>query len=350
MPLPSPALTWTSLTEVVNLAKTPGNFLGKLISIDAQTIPTETVEIGTLRGERTMAPFVRRGSEALMVGGLGEEMYVVQAPNIRIKRPFNAAEMFDNQRRVGTPVFPTGGEVVSATDRVIARDLTNMIYMVENAEEWMLAQALRGSISYSQLDEEVFTITFARSGSNVVTPSIFWDQANNTPIQDVRAILRIVSEVNGGGITDVVLGSEASATFLSNATVLATIKTDTNLNAGSLDLSQQFRQDGAIFLGRWMGLNWWEYARTVTINGAATALIRAKYAEFISTSRNAGWKKKFASIPDFDAFLGGSMELQRFSKSWVEKDPSALMALLHTRPLVIPTNPDTTVSFKMVSG
>lgn len=339
------------MTSAVNLMKPPGRFVTNLLNISEEILSTETIEIGTYRSERDVAPFVRVHAEAEMVKGLGEELYVVQAPNIRIKRPFRPSELLWG-RRVDSVIYPTSSQVTSAVERHIAKDLQHMENMIVNAEEWMAAMALRGSITYSVKDQEVFTITFPRAGSHSITPAIFWDDATPasiTAITSIRSILALVAEDVGMGVTDAILGSEAAAQFVKLPELLATIKTDSGITAGNVDLTQKYRADGAIFLARWLGINWWEYPRSLMIDGVATALIRPKYVEFISAG-SGQWTRYYGAIPDMDALEGRRMAAKRFAKSWKQPDPSALIALLHSRPLVVNRVPDSTVSFKAVSG
>jgi len=351
MPLPLIApLTWTSMSDTLNLRKRPGLFLSNILGIDEETLPTETVEINTIRGERDIAPFVRVGAEAIMVAGLGSEGYVIKAPNIRIKRPFSPGEHLFN-RRPGEIVYPTNqGQVISAIEKRIADDLAYMDDMIVNAEEWMAAMALRGAISYSVADDEVFTITIPRAAAHSVTPSVFWDgtPGNITAIANIRAIISLVAE-NGQGITDAIMGSEAEAWFYKLPEMLSTINLNSGIKAGGIDLTQGPRADGAIFLGRWLGINWWSYPRKLRLNGSAIDLIRPKYVEFISAGQG-GWKRYYGAIPDMDALEGRKMQAKRFAKSWKQPDPSALMALVQSRPLVYPRVVDSTVSYKAISG
>lgn len=345
----SPVLTWTSLTSVVNNIKRPGKFVTNLLQVSEQTLPTETVEIGTLRGERDVAPFVKSGAEGVLVAGLGQEMFTVGGTNIRIKRPFRASELLFN-RRPGTAIFPTEGDVLSATEEVIARDMQYMNDMCENAEEWLQCMALQMVITYNVTDQERYTVTYARDTDHSVTPSIFWNQANSTPTADVHAIKALISEAVGMGVTDAICGAEAAAAVRANPVIAAIINTQANMNAGALNLSQQFRDDGAIWMGKIYDINFWEYPRTVRIAGTATALIRTKYIEFVAATKAAQHVRYYSAIVDMKAFEGGSIQLKKFAKSWQEEDPSALMALINTRPLPVPRIPDSTVSFKAVSG
>lgn len=352
MPMPVPALTWTSLTDAVNLRKRPGLFITQLLGLGAETLPTETVEIWNVRGERDVAPFVRTNAEAVQVGGLGEELYEVQAPNIAIKRPFRPSELLFG-RKVNSVVYPTGDQVISAVEAHIARDLEYMDDLIVNAEEWMAAQALRGSISYSQSDREKFTIAFNRASGNSITPSVYWDDAtpaNIRAIDNIRAVQLVVSEAVGLGVTDAIMGSEVAPYFRKLPELLASINTQSGFKAGSVDLTGRYRNDGAILEGVWMGINWWSYPRTLRIEGTATALIRSKYVEFVAADPQARWTRYYGAIPDMDALEGRVMQSRRFSKSWKIPDPSAMMALIKSRPLVVPLKPDSTVSFKAISG
>jgi len=58
----------------------------------------------------------------------------------------------------------------------------------------------------------------------------------------------------------------------------------------------------------------------------------------------------YGAIPDFDALQGRAWVGRRFGKSWMDKDPSAQIALVHSRPLPVPRRPGSMVSMKVVSG
>jgi hypothetical protein len=350
MALPSTVLTWTAMSATVNRIKQPGRFVRNLLFSVEETLPTETLEIGTVRGARDIAPFVRVGGEGVMVGGTTGEFYTITGTNIRIKRPFRPSELLYT-RRPGSVIMPDAGQISSAVEQYVARDLEYMNNLTVNAEEYLCAMALRGAISYSVTDTEVFTITYARSGSHAVTPSVYWTSPSTaTAIADVRALKALVAEDVGLNITDALCGSEAATAFLNLPQVLSTINIQSGIVAGSLDLTQQYRNDGAIFLGRWMGINWWEYPRALNLNGSSTALIRAKYIEFVCATPEAMNSMNYCSIPDMKTLQGRTFQAKKFSKSWEEEDPSAVMALIHTRPFPCMKVPDSTVSFKACTG
>lgn len=339
-------LKWQSLTALVNEIKTPQSFLKNLLFGREQTLSTETAEIGYYTGGREAAPMVRVNGEAVMVEGVGKKFATVTLPNIRIKRPMTPSELFFG-RQPGTVIFPSRGEQLSAIQKAIARDAQHLMDMIENREEWMAAMALRGTITYSVTDEEVFTVTFPRQSSHSVTASPLWDNSGK-PSLDFLAAKRLINKDTGLVVTDVFLGSDASVAFLQNSEVQNLLDTR-NLQAGELQITNQFTEQGALYLGRFSGVRVWEYSRQVLVSGSAVDLIRPKYAEFVHVGPSNRFETLYGAIPDFEALQGRKFVGKRFSKSWMEKDPSVRQLLIHTRPLCVPVLPDATVSMVVAS-
>jgi hypothetical protein len=123
-----------------------------------------------------------------------------------------------------------------------------------------------------------------------------------------------------------------------------------HFNAGSVTLQNQFREDGAILLGTFSGINVWSYPRTVSVSGTATNLIRSKYAEFVCALPAAQNVLYYGAIADDDALEGGTFVTRRFAKTFKTPDPSQRFMLLHTRPLPCTRRPGSIVSMKVVSG
>jgi hypothetical protein len=346
-------LKWATLTATVNEIKSPNQFLRRLLFSNHQPVSTEDIEIGLLTKAREIAPFVKKNGEAKMVGGHSESYQTVSPTNIRIKRPFTPSELLYN-RRPGSTIFIESGEQLSAIEQHIARDLQVMSDLITNAEEYLCALALQGTISYVNEDEDAFTITFPRSGGHTITLSTFWDDATPADVRmeaDVFNAKKLLSDAVGLPVTDCILGSEAVTEFQALiARGDLKVLDQRNVTGGVVTFLEQFNQDGAIFLGEAFGIRWWAYPRTASLNGSSVNMIRPKYAEFVSASPASDRVLYYGAIPDMDALEGRRFVGERFSKSWRENDPSAMMALIHSRPLPVPRRPDATVSMKVVSG
>lgn len=354
-----PELKWKAMTRTVNQIKPANQFLRRLLySSDVVELEVEDIELSTITAGREIAPFVESGSEAIMVGGTQHSFSTVKAPNIRIKRPMTPSQLLFG-RQPGTPVHLQPGQTQRSAVRAhIARDLRHMSNMVDNAEEYLVAMALQGVISYSVNDEAVFTITIPRSSANNVTLSIFWDVGDGTarPLQDIHAVKEIMAEgptSEGLVPTDAICGTEAAAALLEmvEAGHIKMLGLEgQNVTAGAMTFVSQFNSDGVIYLGMLGGVRFWQYGRTASLRGTTVNMIRPKYVEFISTSPNSARTLYYAAIPDLQIFRGGRLRGRRLSKSWMTEDPAQLLALLASRPLPWPGKPNATVSVKVVSG
>jgi hypothetical protein len=349
------ALKWTALTALVNQIKSPNQFLHRLLFSNHQTLPVETILLGSVIGGREIAPFVRKNGEAILVGGTTSKEITVEGPNIRLKQAFHPSVLL-YQRQVGTQVLLTPGQnQLSAVEQAIARDTQHMANMVTNAQEYLASRVLQGSIAYNVEDAEVFTITIPRDSDNNITLSVFWDNggANARPLQNIHKVKEVMSEAEGLAPTDAICGAEAAHALLelheSGNIKLLGLQT-AQPTAGMISFVEQFNDDGVIFLGTLAGVRFWQYSRTAKLNGVAQDMIRPKYVEFISTSPASERVEYYAAIPDFDAIQSGLLQTERFSKSWLEKDPSQQIQLVHSRPLPWPRKPNATVSMKVVSG
>lgn len=347
-------LKWTTLTGAVNEMKSPNNFLKGLLFGNHNPLPTEDIELSVITKSREIAPFVRKNGEGVMVGGHAERFQNISAPNIRIKRPFTPSELLYN-RRPGTVIFSPGASMqLSAIEAHIARDLQVMADMITNAEEYLCAQALQGTITYSQADGDVFTITFPKPAGNNITLSVFWNDAtpaNVTMLANLHAVKKVMSDEVGLTPTDAILGSEASTAFRAFVAGGHLYGLDINkISMGSVDFNSMYSEQGVIYLGTVAGINFWEYSRTADLAGVSTPMIRAKYAEFISRSSASQRVLYYGAIPDMKALQGRKFQGERFSKAWEIEDPSSWMNLTASRPLPATRRPGAHVSVKVVSG
>lgn len=344
-------LTWAYQTGVLNNVLTPNNLVHTKLYTNHQTVPTEDIEIGIVEKGREAAPFVRVNGEAILVTGATERFQTVKPPNIRIKRAFTPSELLFG-RRPGSNIFLTGAnDLKSEIDTYIARETGIMGDLIANTQELLACQSLTGAISYSNEFGDVFTITAPRdAGQNIdLGAGNYWSSAVD-PYVTVHLIKRLMSAQAGGlQPTDALLGQLASDALRGNAAAKAAFSQQ-NQTMGLLDQSAFFLANGAIFLGRLYGINFWEYPRTVAVNGVATDLIRSKYAEFVSFGAAIEAVEYFAPISDMEALQSANgLVAERFAKSWMIPDPSSMIQLATSRPLPWLRRPNGTASVRIAA-
>lgn len=333
-------LSWASMTAAVNEIKSPNSFLKEMLFSRHEPKETDNIEVSVWQRGRKMAPFVRRDGEAIAVQGGSADFQVVQPPHIRIKMPIRPSQLIDD-RRPGSPIFISGQGQRRAAQEFVAKELQALADDVSNREEWLCAQALTGTITYSVADGEHFTITLPKPVGHTTSAVAAWTTTTVDPKVDFLAAKRLAHNAHGLPVTDAIMSQSAAALFMALSPVLTQLDTR-NLDAGRLTLAEQFRESGAIYLGRYSGIDCWEYSRLDEDSGSA--LIRADYVEFVSRVPAADNVLYYGAIADQEAFESGRYVGERFSKSWIQKDPSLRIALLASNPLPIMRRPGSVVS------
>jgi len=330
------------LTESIREVRSPASFLDRLLFANRQPQPDDKIEISTLHGDRQMAPFVEVNGEAINVDGYNEDFQVVSAPNIRIKRPMVATDAM-LRRLGGFNVFTDRGQKEAQIREAIARDQQRMNDLLENNMEWLASQTLTGVVSYSVARQANFRLDFGRLATHNINAAVSWATfATSQPADDLLAAARLINDDSELNATHAILSTEAATNLFKSASI-QNVLDNRRMEAGSLEF-RLFEATGARFLGTISSIQLWEYGRSITVNGVSTPLIRAGYAEVVHVGPSNQFVSYFGAIPDWDAIEEGLWMGEKFSKSWLTKDPSVRWMLLTSRPLPVPRRVNATVS------
>jgi len=353
MPNSADVLSWSTLTPAVNEMKAPNAFLKNMLFSRDITVPTRNIELSFLNRGRQIAPFVERNGAAIMTEGRNESFRVITPPHIRVKRPMTPSELLE-KRRPGSVIFPGAGGIQRAMREYMASELAMLADDITNSEEYLCAMALQGAVSYSVADQAAFTITFPRDAAHdyALGAGDRWNETTASFRKDFLDAAQLVNDAVSLNVTDVILGADAADAFLADAPgELSSLLDIRRMSTGTVDLTQQIAESGALFLGTYVhGIRVWRYGRQVDVNGVATDLIRPKYAEFVARTPAAQFVTYYGAIEDMKAIGAGRvLQSKRFSKSWEQEDPSARMLLVESNPMPVMRRPDATVSVQVLA-
>lgn len=356
---------WRRLSGMVNNIDRPARFLQDLLFPASTRVFSlqEHIEVGVVEAEREMAPFVKKNGEAIAVGGVGETSFVVEPPNIRIKKPTNPRSYTQFRMPGVTPEHVSGSG--AAEMRMAARmreqwDTEFLMGLIENREEWLIAMLLRGKIEYSNGTYDNFTLDQNRPAETTIDigADLYWDQTDKSlprPLTNILTAKRVASDLFDSQPTDMILGRNASAAFqeLAESGNLKALKTDSGISAGSVNMRARFSETGAILLGDLGSVRIWEYPRKLKDHqtGVTYDLIRPDYAEFIFPASATIPSMYYGAIQDIQAMRGGvPMSMRRFAKSWEIQDPSGRVYLAQSRPLPMFARRKAAISMKVTNG
>lgn len=350
-------LGYRSLSRVADERKSVQSFLRPLLFGDGsrdETSPVENVDWQIVTGDRVVAPFVRRNGPARTITGYGERTVSMAPTNISLKMVVEPWEILF-KRTPGQPIYVDNNSAQAAEMRTqIERRLGRIEDAIVHAEEYLAAMlCFQAGVSYADEIGDVFDITIPRPAGNNITLSVFWNDAtpaNVVPYEDINAVQKVLADEVGLQATDCVMGEEAAAAFRKWAHNSALIGDNRiSFTDGTLAGVAQYTRAGVQFMGTYRGIRLWEYSRSLTVNGTATPLVRAKYAEFFCDGVLSECVMSHGAIADLDV-EGGIFRGRRFSKSWTVPHPSARHLLTQARPMPIIKRPGAFVSVKVVSG
>jgi len=316
----------------------------------------ETVQIDVLTGTTGMAPFVKVGQKAVMMGSQNGTSYTLDTPFINIKRPLTYSTKLASRLAGSNVVFNTDpGFVRQVIRQEMTKDVDYMNNLIDNRLEWMAAMILRGSLTYSVEGQDSFIIDVAKPDGNTYEVDSVWSGTCN-PLEDIRDVKVIVSGYRGV-IPNIAIGG-ANATKALRALISArSLKLDpspqSGVDSGFANLLSRVSDEGMIYMGRIGDVDFFEYLGTYTddTTGLQTPYIRTDYFEFFSTSPAALEYRKlfFGLIPDLQAILEGNAVTQRYMTSKPpEPDQGTYEGIIKTRPFPWLYRPEDTVSLKVV--
>ncbi len=323
-----------TLTEAVNQMLPVPRFVTDLLFKRQPTNATTTVLVDVIIGGQKVAPFVKRGNPAKVVGNLGQKTNQVEPPQIRLKKFLKPSDLFYT-RGADAPIFVPGGAagnsaVQNARIQRIAREQKDLKDIADRTIEMMCCLGLAGSYTVTQ-DDGIFSIDFSMPDDNKPTllTTAKWDAPTTaTPLKNARTWKVVASKASGKIPQAAIMNSNTWEKFIACSEVL-TYLDKLKINLGTIETENSVIQAGAEKKAHIEGIDYYVYDGVYTnSSGVQTLLIPDGKVAYVSP--NADYRLEFAGMEDLEA---GTVVGKYFSKDWVEKDPSGLWLLVESHPL-----------------
>lgn len=302
---------------------------------------TDKFELHVETVQRRIVPLVSNVEGASIVQGRSAEVLLAKAPRIRLKRPFAAEEAL--RATVGMTPYDTS---VNPIEAAIAKQMQDFRDDIEYTIEFMAAQlATQGKLTMRDMVEgkvkTIYELDLDRNTAHKIDVSAAgtkWNGTSGKIRKNVQAWSLLIAAATGQGATDLILGTDVVDVFLSHSDVEKRLD-NRNINTGQLTLSVQ-----TLYLGRWNGLDVWSYPYSMTDRVGETLPLVAPDSILLGT-RDAGQDIEWG-LP-LDRKCTGPTDF--FAKTFEEEDPSAVWALVESRPLPWTKNPDAFVYAKVLA-
>jgi hypothetical protein len=337
-----PTFGYITLTESVNKMIRPKRFLTNLLFGRSKEHATTKVQVDIVVGKRRIAPFVRRGKEAVHIGDLGQQTQIFEPPNIRMKKDLDAEQLLFT-RGAGMPIYVPGGSgdmIQQGRMKKIAEEQADLRDMVDRTIEYLCAKALTGSYSITGSDG-VFAIDFSMPAANkpVLAGTAKWDQADTaTPLANIRAWKLAARKASGKIPTVAIMTTGTWEKFLKTAEV-KTYLDKLNIDLGKIITPVELLDMGATKVAEIENVTYYTYDEYFT-NSSGDLESMVPDGKVMLASPSADHRLHYAAIEDLKS---GTVMGKYFSKDWITEDPSVYWLLVETHPLPVTHEPEANI-------
>lgn len=344
--MPPTVYTTSELAAVVANMKRPSTALLDRYFDAEVSFDTENVIVDVEKGGRTIAPFVAPHVPARPQSPQGQQTNTLIPAYIKELSEFRPGGQLS--RDLGEQV---GGEFSpeERANRRLIRELGTKIDRINRRLEVMAATALRtGKNTIVGKDYPSREVDYLRDAA--LTPTALatgarWTETTSVPLDNLQDWADLVQDKSGTTPLDVIMGVNAWKSFRNHAKVEKKLEIRNNRGA-SMDLGAMLGE-GLSFRGTIDGFNIFTYGGSYTdpISGATVQIWPKNWVTLSSPGEGGvAGRRLFGAIQDFDS---GITPMAYFPKMWVEKNPSALMLLVQSAPLVAPLRPDATLGVQV---
>jgi hypothetical protein len=342
----------TTLNRVIEEIPLTGAYFLNAFFPEVETSEQETVSFDTVRGRRTISPFVSPIVAGKVVRELGFKTQSLKPAYIKDKRVFNPNSSF--KRRAGEKI----GGSLTPEQRLAASvnfALTEQLEMWLRRLEAMAVEALRTGKLVIEGDEYPrVDIDFGRDPALDVTLTggDLWSASTATPADDVEVWGQLVHDKSFGLIAkDVYMAVDVwhalRARILDPNSGLKKLfdLTAAGLQQARAEYGPILVQPGAPRLVAVMG----DYRFFVVsiqyedVDGTTKELLPS--GEILMPSHGVQGVRHFGAIQDLKA---GIQPRAFFVKSWEDEDPSVRYILGQSAPLTVPYRPNGTLRAKVL--
>lgn len=286
--------------------------------------PTDKLELHIKSRGRQLLPFVREEEPGKVIKSGDAEAVIVKAPRIRVKTPYQAADVLKN------PAGYTPYEIaVDPVGRAIVEDLDFLREDVDLTIEWMAAQiATKGTFTVSDKIEgklkPIYTVDNRMPAAHKITVNEAqkWSAADSKIMESVEGWSTMIQDECGTAPTELVLGKNVWGHFFRHADV------KDNLDNRRIDMGGLQPKVSTMFKGVWNGLNVWVYTGNVTGYGGKTEYL-------LDTNSILLGARDTESVIEYGLPMDRKCEgaTSFFAKTYDEEDPSATWLLVESRPM-----------------
>lgn len=203
---------------------------------------------------------------------------------------------------------------------------------IDNRKVLMAAELIAtGQIVLESDDYKRNVVSYGRDSALTYSPAIAWDQSGATPVDDIEEMIQIMIDNNGGEPSYAVMRGKVYNALSNDAAFKAKFVTP---YAGiSVPYRPEFTASGVAKFKGYMGsIEIWVYDAFYRMEGTTKYFLPADYFGLIADD------KGYVTQCQIQNIKANGMAMDYFETQWYSDDPSAIVLLTESSPLIVPSN------------
>jgi hypothetical protein len=304
-----------------------------------KSFTTNTVPIAELETESDIAPLVA----PQIPGKPFDRTTAIQVQHLnpaylKPKNQITPATAWDTAllaRLRDSNIISTGSNQLSTSEQYVIAQIETMKRnhdAIDNRKILMAAELVTtGQIILESDDYTKNVVSYGRDASLAFTPANAWDQVGATPVEDIDTMAQRMLDEDGGEAKMILTTGKVWSVLEKNADFKA------KFVAPYAGISVPYRPElnasrSAKFKGYLGDIEIWTYDATYKNKGQTKRFIPQDYFALIADNNGYVTQCKIENIH------ANGLALEYFDRQWYEEDPSGIMLLTESAPLVVPSN------------
>ncbi|ELO6156133.1 major capsid protein [Escherichia coli] len=304
-----------------------------------KSFTTSTVPIAELETESDIAPLVA----PQIPGKPFDRTTAIQVQHLnpaylKPKNQVTPATAWDTAllaRLRDSGIISTGSNQLSTSEQYVIAQIETMKRnhdAIDNRKILMAAELVTtGQIILESDDYTKNVVSYGRDASLAFTPANAWDQVGATPVEDIDTMAQRMLDEDGGEAKMILTTGKVWSVLEKNADFKA------KFVAPYAGISIPYRPElnasrSAKFKGYLGDIEIWTYDATYKNKGQTKRFIPQDYFALIADNNGYVTQCKIENIH------ANGLALEYFDRQWYEEDPSGIMLLTESAPLVVPSN------------
>lgn len=299
----------------------------------------DDVPLAELSAEHDLAPLVspQQPGKPFDTTQSGEVRHVKPAyykPKNQVS-PADAFEISLLERLRTAGIISTGNQQLSIQEQMVISQIAVMKRNHDAIDNSVLMMAIdllkNGKYILHSDDYEYNLVDYRRDASLTYTPLTKWNEAGAKPVLDIRTMLERQLAADGGEAKKAIMSGLVWAALWNNEEFKKEFITP---YAGiSVPVTPSFGvKESATLKGIFDGIEFWVYDATYRNKGQVKRFIPKDYFSLISDTNGSVAHCKIKNM------LANGVAQQYFDRQWYCEDPSGIMLMTESAPLVVPSN------------